>query len=254
MKDESLQSALSLARELGSNPHDFAILAEGNTSALIDESSFWVKASGFQMRGISEDGFVQVNAIPIREALKGPDLPDLELKAVLQASVGISSKAPSVETFMHAYLLSLDGVSIVGHTHPKALLGLLCLAEAPEIARQRLFPDEVVCCGPEACFVPYCDPGLPLARTVQERVEAYISRRGELPKTIWMANHGLIALGMSKEEVMSATLMSEKAAEVWLAALSSGRELRPMTSAQIDRIHHRPDEHYRQNLLWKSIP
>jgi len=252
MSDVALCSAVELARELGGHPLDLAILAEGNTSARIDDRAFYVKASGYRMREISDEGFARVDSAVIQTALDGPDLNDADLKEVLRRSVAGSEKMPSVETFMHGFLLSLNGVEIVGHTHPKALLSLLVLAEAPEIARQRAFPDEVVCCGPEACFVPYRDPGLPLARAIREKVEDYIERRGETPKTIWLANHGLIALGKSKEEVLSATLMSEKAAQIWLSALATGKEIVPMTTAQIDRIHRRPDEHYRQRLLWNE--
>jgi rhamnose utilization protein RhaD (predicted bifunctional aldolase and dehydrogenase) len=125
------------------------------------------------------------------------------------------------------------------------------LSEASEICKQRLFPDEVVCCGPESAFVPYADPGLPLAKAIRSSVEAYVQAWGAVPKTIWLQNHGLIALGRSRAEIESASLMAAKAAEVWLGALSTKRKLCPMTSAQVERIHYRPDEHYRQKLLWQ---
>ncbi len=152
---------------------------------------------------------------------------------------------------MHAYLLGLPGVSMVGHTHPTALLSLLCLEGCAEMARQRLFPDEVVCCGPAAAFVPYVDPGLPLARAIKASVELYVAEHGAVPKTIWLANHGLIALGLTEQEVESATRMSVKAARVWLSALSAQRPIQPLALEQIERIHTRPDEHYRQKLLWQ---
>lgn len=150
---------------------------------------------------------------------------------------------------MHAFLLSLPGVIFVGHTHPTPLLSLLSTTKSKELATQRLFPDEIVCCGPETVFVPYTDPGLPLAKAIMSGVEDYIARREETPKTIWLENHGLIALGQTANEVLSATLMSVKAARVWLNGFASGLELKPLTAEQINRIHTRPDEHYRQELL-----
>jgi rhamnose utilization protein RhaD (predicted bifunctional aldolase and dehydrogenase) len=157
---------------------------------------------------------------------------------------------PSVETFMHAFLLGLPDVQVIAHTHPTPLLSLLSLEGVATIASQRLFPDEIVCCGPASCFVPYVDPGLPLAVAIQRSVTEFVEKRGEAPKTIWLENHGLIALGRNVKDAESATFMAVKAARVWLGALSSGRALKTLTPEQIDRIHTRPDEHYRQRLLW----
>ena len=152
---------------------------------------------------------------------------------------------------MHAFLLSLEGIEVVVHTHPTPLLALLCLENSHEIARQRLFPDEIVCCGPRACLVPYTDPGLPLGQAVRRGVLGYRDEEGELPKTIWIQNHGLICIGKTASEVLTATRMSVKAARIWLAALQTGQRLTTLTKEQIERIHGRPDEHYRQRMLWK---
>lgn len=217
-----------------------------------DSDSFWVKASGFSMREIDRAGFVRVRFAPIAEALRRDSADDEQVRNLLKSSRAEDSQLmPSVETFMHAYLLGLPGVEFVGHTHPTALLSLLCSEEAEALSRLRLFPDEIVCCGPAAAFVPYVDPGFPLAVAIKESVERYVAEQGSLPKTIWLQNHGLIALGKSPREIESSTLMSIKAARVWLGALSTGRPISPMTSEQIARIHTRPDEHYRQKLLWE---
>jgi enoyl-[acyl-carrier-protein] reductase (NADH) len=42
--------------------------------------------------------------------------------------------------------------------------------------------------------------------------------------------------------------MAEKAAKVRLQALASG-PIKALSTSEIDRIHTRPDEHYRQQLL-----
>ena len=150
---------------------------------------------------------------------------------------------------MHAYLLSLEGIGYVGHTHPTPLISLLSVDGCEEIAGLRLFPDEIVCCGPATAFVPYVDPGLPLARAIRSSVEAFIAKFGMVPKTIWLQNHGLIAPAKSIRDVESATYMGEKSARAWLGALSTGKDLVPMTQQAIDRIHTRPDEHFRQKLI-----
>jgi len=246
------EEAAELGRKLGAAERGLAILAEGNTSAREDADTFWVKASGFSLQNIGAEGFLQIRFAPILDSIASGSASDEEVREVLKlARVEEGALMPSVETFMHAYLLSLSGVSYVGHTHPVNLVSLLCLAEAEPMAAMRVFPDEVVCCGPASAFVPYVDPGLPLALSIKESVERYVDERGEIPKTIWMANHGLIALGNTRGEVESATYMSEKAARVRLGALSTNRSLRPLLKPEIERIHGRPDEHYRQKLLWE---
>lgn len=256
MEHTALSQVAALAARLGEPERDLAILAEGNTSARADEETFWVKASGFSMCGIGEDGFVRVQFQPVLAALAGEGMDDTGVRETLsQSRVDEESpRMPSVETFMHAYLLSLPDVAFVGHTHPTPLISLLGVRGCETIARQRLFPDEIVCCGPATAFVPYVDPGLPLAHAIQRSVEAYVAEFGTVPKTIWLQNHGLIALGKNPREVESATFMAVKAARAWLGALATGKPLNPLTPEQIDRIHTRPDEHYRQRLLSQLRP
>ena len=245
------EELVQLCQFLGEPANDLAILAEGNASIRADAETFWVKASGFSMRDIDSGGFVRVNLAHIQRILDFRTVSDEHVREVLKSSRADDTPLmPSVETFMHAYLLGLPEVTIVGHTHPTALLSLLCLADAESIAAQRLFPDEIVCCGPAAAFVPYVDPGFALANAIKNSVEDYVHRYGAIPKTIWMQNHGLIALGKSAREVQSAMLMSVKAARVWLGALSTGHRVQALSDEQVSRIHTRPDEHYRQKLLW----
>ena len=239
----ALDHAVALARTLGDPALDLAMLAEGNTSAREDDATFWVKASGRSMRDIGPNGFVRMSFAPI---LAAEGLDDAGVREVLASSRDEPGELlPSVETFMHAWLLTLPGVEIVGHCHPTDLLGVLCRPEAEAEARRRYFPDEIVCCGPASAWVPYVDPGLPLARAVRAGVEAHVAEWGAIPKTIWMGNHGLIALGANRPEVEAATLMAAKAARVRLGGATT-----PLSREQVERIANRPDEHYRQRLLW----
>jgi len=251
MSEPVLQELVSLCLKLGSPTADLAILGEGNASAKAGSGQFYVKASGFSMSNITASGFSLVNFEPILDALDGPDLSDAAVRSLLAESRAEPDHdpTPSVETFMHAYLLSLRDVNFVGHTHPTPLISLLSVEGCEEIARQRLFPDEIVCCGPATAFVPYVDPGLPLARAIKASVEDFIDEFGMVPKSIWLQNHGLIAPAKSVRDVESATFMGIKAARAWVGALSTGRTMRPLTSQAIDRIHTRPDEHYRQRLI-----
>lgn len=246
-----VDSLVLLARSLGEPSAGLAMLAEGNVSGRATPDTFWVKASGQSMGRIEASGFVEVRSEPILAAMQEEILSDEAVRRLLAVSRVDDQVTvmPSVETFMHAYLLGLPNVQVVAHTHPEPLLALLSTVGSEHLAAERLFPDEVVCCGHASCWVPYIDPGLPLAVAIRDRVEAFLALHGEYPKTIWMENHGLIALGASVREAESATLMSAKAARVRIAALSSGRPIHPLSPDQIGRIHTRPDEHYRQRQL-----
>jgi rhamnose utilization protein RhaD (predicted bifunctional aldolase and dehydrogenase) len=149
---------------------------------------------------------------------------------------------------LHAYLLSLPGVSFVGHTHPTAVNSILCSANAREAVSGRLFPDEIVCCGPAVCFIEYVDPGLVLARALRKAVEAFIEEQNMPPKVILMQNHGLIAAGGSVRDVETITSMYVKTARVLLGTLAFGGP-RYMTADNVARIHTRPDESYRRQML-----
>jgi rhamnose utilization protein RhaD (predicted bifunctional aldolase and dehydrogenase) len=241
-----VEELIWLSRRLGDPSLGLAILAEGNASAN-DAEEFLIKGSGFQLATLSQDQLSRIDRDRAAKYLDGPELSASETREALNKLS--PTLAPSVETFMHAELLSLPGVQYVAHCHPTALLSLLCTTGAAEFAMQRLFPDEVVCCGPASVFISYTDPGLPLAREIKAGVEKYIEQFGEAPKTIWLENHGLITLGSTAAEAFAATWMAEKAAKVRLQALASGLPIKALSTSEIDRIHTRPDEHYRQQLL-----
>lgn len=244
---------IELAHFMGEPSNDLCILAEGNVSCRSSEGRIWIKASGQQMARLGPEGFVEVNTAKILEALDRPEPNSEGIRAILNDSMTFQtpggSLQPSTETYMHAYLLSLDGVEFVAHGHPTSLLSILSLQEASAFAAKRLFPDEIVCCGPEACFVPYVAPGLRLAVEVRNAITAYRERWGSAPKTIWLQNHGLIALASTAKEAMSICAMSVKAARVTLGALACGKPIRWLTAAEVAGIYEWPDEHFRQKLL-----
>jgi rhamnose utilization protein RhaD (predicted bifunctional aldolase and dehydrogenase) len=170
-------------------------------------------------------------------------------RKLLAARTDSSAQKPSVESIFHAYLLSLPGVNFIGHTHPVAVGQVLCSKYGRLFARRRLFPDQVVCCGPESVYVPYTDPGLKLAQAIRLAVTAFAGRPSP-PRVILLENHGFIALGATAEAVLATTLMGNKAAEIFVgaAALGAGRP-RFLSRAEVDRVAGRRDEHHRQRQL-----
>ena len=245
-----LDQIVELSRNLGRPEADYAILGEGNTSARQDDQSFWVKASGARMCGISASGFVQVSFDRLLGLLEGPELDDQALKEALTAAK-VDPRAPgrpSVETLLHALFLQLEGVSFVGHTHPTVVNALTCSQAFPQALRGRLFPDEIVICGVAPLLVPYTDPGLPLARRVAGLLKEYLDQHGERPRTAWIQNHGLVALGRTPQQVEDVTAMAVKTARILLGTYAVGGP-RFLSREEGDRIRTRPDELYRQQLL-----
>ncbi|MEQ8676278.1 MAG: class II aldolase/adducin family protein [Aggregatilineales bacterium] len=248
MTDSNTLSALvNLTRTLGEPHRDYVIIGEGNTSARIDDGTFYVKASGQRMENISAEGFVAVNFDPILGLLDNPPQTNSEQKAIMNgAKVDTSSPlSPSIEVSFHAMLLQECGVGWVGHTHPIAVNQLLCSEHAETFAQNRTCPDEVVLCGPESVFVPYVDPGLPLALAIREQVRAYMQTHGEAPKVVLLANHGVIALGNTPAEILNIMAMCVKSARILVGAYSVGKPVF-MSKADIMHIYKRPDEIYRR--------
>lgn len=241
-----LSTLVALTRTLGEPHREYVIIGEGNTSTRIDDNTFYVKASGQQMETIDTDGFVAVNFDPVLELLNNPVPYTEEKSAINAAKVNPNApQMPSVETSFHGMLLKECDVQFVGHTHPVTVNQILCSTRAEQFAKNRLFPDEAVLCGPESVFVPYTSPGLPLAVEIRNQVRAYIEANNEPPKVILLKSHGLIALGNTPKEILNITAMAVKAAKIFVGVCAIGEPVF-MTREQIDTIYKRPDEVYRR--------
>jgi rhamnose utilization protein RhaD (predicted bifunctional aldolase and dehydrogenase) len=250
VSEDILNQLVTLSNHLGDPARDYAILGEGNTSARADANTFWVKASGYELRTINANGFVCVAFNCVLALLDRDNLSDQDVKEGLTAAKvdpGVSAH-PSVETLLHAVCLSVEGVNFVGHTHPTAINALTCSVVFETAFSGRLFPDEIVVCGPAPLLVPYVDPGVPLARKIKQLLDEYIDRYGTPPRAVLMQNHGLIALGHSAAQVENVTAMMVKTARVLLGTLAAGGP-HFMPQKEVERIHARPDELYRRKQL-----
>jgi rhamnose utilization protein RhaD (predicted bifunctional aldolase and dehydrogenase) len=249
MQNPILQDLLTLSREIGREDRGLAILGEGNTSAALDGKTFLVKASGTCMATLQEDDVVECRLSVLLPMLERESLTDQQVDDTLLASrVDAKAKKPSVEAVLHAWILSLPGVKFVGHAHATSVNQILCSPRARDFSQKRMFPDEIVCCGPDSVFVPYTDPGLKLAQTLRRETEAFIQKHQRQPRVILMQNHGIITLGGTWQSVLSAMLMAEKAAKIFVGAASIGGPVF-FSDENIARIAGRPDEAYRQRAL-----
>ena len=250
---EQLQQLVELSNKLGEPALDAAMLGEGNTSALCDDGTFYVKGSGCSLQTMGAADFVHLrreDVLGLLDELKeDPPSSDRIQEVYAVAKVDPDHpRRPSVETVFHALALGYDGVQFVAHTHPTAVNSLLCNADWRQNLAGRLCPDEAVVLGRESVYVPYIDPGVELAQAIKDGIDEYIAREGEVPKVVYMQNHGFIALAGSATEAYNITAMGIKAARMRLGSLQAGG-LNPLDREIIDHLLGRPDEHYRQAQL-----
>jgi rhamnose utilization protein RhaD (predicted bifunctional aldolase and dehydrogenase) len=248
--EKVLEELIELSHGLGRPERKFTIIGEGNTSASLGDGTFFLKASGTELATIDRSGFVLLYEAKILELLPKGNVSEEELKRFFEdAKVDRSqTRRPSVEALMHAICLSYDGVKFVGHTHPTEINKLTCSTSYPENLKGRMYPDEIVVLGIDSVFVPYTDPGIPMALKIKEEIDRFIKKYDAIPKSIYIQNHGFVALGGSAVEVENITLTASKAAEVRLGALLAGG-INILPEETVRHIKNRPDEKYRQALF-----
>jgi len=249
-KQQILEELVTMSRALGDPAKDYVLLGEGNTSARVGDDTFFVKASGTRLESIEQSGFVELSFERVLTLLERENLSDDQIRAGLDAAKVNADcpLRPSVETILHAQALNSGAAKFVGHTHPTVVNAILCSREAEKALSGRLFPDEIVVCGPAPVYVPYTDPGLPLGRAAWAAVEGHCEAYGQWPKVVLLQNHGLIAFGQSGREVLDTTAMVVKTARVLLGTYALGGP-HFLPASQVARLSSRPDEEHRRVVL-----
>jgi rhamnose utilization protein RhaD (predicted bifunctional aldolase and dehydrogenase) len=238
---------VELSREFGQAR--WTILGEGNTSGRIDEKVFAVKSSGSSLGTLTEIELTHCYFDALLPVLDRKGVSEEEIEEILLNSrVRSTALKPSVETFFHAYLLTIPGVNYVGHTHPVPVNQILCSGLGNLFAQERRFPDEVVCCGPVSLLVPYEDPGLALAVRIRRDLQNFERVHRKNPKVILLGNHGVITIGQTVDAVRVAMAMTVKAAEIFVGAHALGGNI-SMPESEVNRIENRLDEEYRRKML-----
>lgn len=211
-----LSELIKLSLTLGKPENDYVIVGEGNSSARIDDSCFFVKASGKYLSESDKDTFVKVKTNDVLSILDNSDISDDEIRDALAATCFRPESAlqPSIETVFHAFLLSLPDVNFVGHTHPTAINSILCSMKAEEIIKSRIIPNELAYFGQAPIFIEHPEPGIGLARAIRQKTLDYIKTNGYTPKAIMVQSHGLIAIGNTPREVEAITAIWCKTARV----------------------------------------
>ena len=250
MRETPLNELIELSRSLGLPERDLAVLGEGNTSARLDDGRFLVKASGTSLAGANEESFVEMDLGRTLAILELDSPSDEELgEALMGARSGDAGDLrPSIEAIMHALALTEGEATFVGHTHPTAVNSVLCSDRAEALSAGAIFPDQIVVLGRHPLFVPYADVGLPLAHALREGLREHKLRVGAPPKTIYLRNHGLVALGRSAGDVQGVTTMAAKHARIMAGVLAVGEPVY-LSAEQADRLDTRSDEEYRRRVL-----
>ncbi|MEN6370723.1 MAG: class II aldolase/adducin family protein [Armatimonadota bacterium] len=199
-----LQELVQLSSNLGRYGMDCVILDEGCVSAKIDDDHFYTKACGVPLSESSPESFVQVGIPAFADLLDKvePSQEDI-CKCLSDARIDKNGPYPSEDSVFHAYLLTLPGVSFVGHTHSAEVNVVLCSNGVSDMIGHNILPLEALYCGGKPVFS--LEGASPNA--VRSDVESFIDKEQSVPKAILMQNHGLIALGPSAAEVESMTAM-----------------------------------------------
>jgi rhamnose utilization protein RhaD (predicted bifunctional aldolase and dehydrogenase)/NAD(P)-dependent dehydrogenase (short-subunit alcohol dehydrogenase family) len=206
-----LDELIALAQRFGKDP-EFSRGGGGNASAKAD-GVLWIKPSGVPLATLEAEDLVPLDLARLQAILDAPETPrvpgeDPVMRAAEAARVGpAGGRRPSVEILFHALLPERH----VLHTHPILINAVTCSADGEAIAR-RLFGDDIV-------WVPYTDPGLPLARAIRDARAAHEAKTGgPAPRITLMQNHGLIVSGDTAAEIDAACRRLVDAVEGAVAA------------------------------------
>jgi L-fuculose-phosphate aldolase len=213
--------------ELSKKICKYCVGMEGNISEKT-QSGMIIKASGSKLDKLGPDDLVEF---------------DFDGKQVSNFS-----KRASMELGFHRFLLGFNDINYVAHTHPINTLKILCSEFSKDFANFRIFPEQVVFNDRKSCLVPYSKPGEELDHSIRSHVNLFLENENFFPKVILLENHGLIVSGKTVEECVIATEMCEKAAEVFIGALTIGR-LKFLSDFDLQALINDDKEKYRKELL-----
>jgi rhamnose utilization protein RhaD (predicted bifunctional aldolase and dehydrogenase)/NAD(P)-dependent dehydrogenase (short-subunit alcohol dehydrogenase family) len=200
----ALDELIELARRFGHDP-DFSRGGGGNASAK-EAGVLYIKPSGVPLATLAADDLVPLDLDPLEAMLDAEDAEtqdgtDPVMHAAELARLATAGgRRPSVELLFHALLPE----RLVLHTHPVLINAVTCASDGAALTR-RLFADRAI-------WVPYTDPGLPLARAIAHARQAYTDRTGQpAPAVTLMQNHGIIVAADSAAAIDAET--------AWLVAI-----------------------------------
>ena len=199
LSDEIIVHAVKMSQRFGQDT-EYSRGGGGNSSVKAD-GVVYIKPSGVPLATLEADDLVPLEMAPLMDLLHGragadaearlEGQPDPVMRMAARARLAeAKGRRPSVELLFHSLLPE----RFVLHTHPIVPNSVTCNRDGESIAA-RIFGDE-------ALWVPYTDPGLPLARTIRDLRAAFEARTGKpAPRVTLMGNHGIIVTGDTIDEV-----------------------------------------------------
>ncbi len=227
----ALDELIEVARRYGRDP-EFTRGGGGNASVKVD-GVLYIKPSGVSLATLDAEDLVPLDLEPLLALLHADDRRDRVTREPAGAADGVDEgdpvmrtalaarladaggRRPSVELLFHAFLPE----RLVLHTHPVGINAVTCNRDGAALAAQ-LFGDRAV-------WVPYTDPGLPLARAIVAAHRAHVERMGgPAPAITVMQNHGIIVGGDSAAEIIerSGWLHETVVAAIERATIAAGGE------------------------------
>lgn len=204
--DADIRKLIRISRDVGADDR-LVQAGGGNTSVKsADGKRMHIKASGTGLRDMSpERGYVTMDMGPLLELLADRRVAAMSdakrephVLEVMYAAVtgGPDPDArPSCEATLHAMLQRH-----VVHIHPIAVNGVLCSKGSKkaceDLARRGRFT---------MVWVPYTNPGHPLAVACRDAVADFQARTGEMPEALFLENHGLFVTSHSAERAVTLT-------------------------------------------------
>ena len=188
--DQLIRDVVAMSQRFGRDP-EYTRGGGGNSSVKAG-GIVYIKPSGVSLADIEAEDLVPLATAPLLELLlKGGSeddearvagAPDPVMRAAAKVRMAeAKGRRPSVELMFHSLLPE----TFVLHTHAIVPNAITCNLQG-EALMTDLFGDE-------ALWVPYTDPGLPLARTIHELREAHVARTGgPAPQVTFMGDHGII--------------------------------------------------------------
>ena len=215
---------------LARNVSKFCIGMEGNVSCRLHHiNGFYIKASGASLSNMSTN----------------------DISCCDMTGRQLDKKKPSIEMEFHKIIYqTCPEINYIAHTHPINTLKILCGDKnlLIDFCSKRLYPEQVIFNGPESGIVHYLKPGKDLAIGIKNDIMYFIDYKKPIPKLILLQNHGIIALGKTVQECVAITETCEKAAEVFLGALSTGK-IRYLSEESVTELLEDENEKYRMSLV-----
>jgi rhamnose utilization protein RhaD (predicted bifunctional aldolase and dehydrogenase)/NAD(P)-dependent dehydrogenase (short-subunit alcohol dehydrogenase family) len=199
LADPVIRQAVAMSQRFGQDT-EYSRGGGGNSSVK-SEGVVYIKPSGVPLATLEAEDLVPLDMTPLLDLLHGragaeaeqrlEGQPDPVMRMAARARLAeAKGRRPSVELLFHSLLPE----RFVLHTHPIVPNAVTCNRDG-EVLAAGLFGDE-------ALWVPYTDPGLPLARAIRDLRAAFEARTGKpAPRVTLMGNHGIIVTGDSVDEV-----------------------------------------------------